>query len=193
MVNEGCEGQRQERPWYRFPAMLMCKPFDAHRQRRERRTEPSKKHVCSLQSFPRDSWSGAVLSGGANDQKKSGTCCSRLAFRHSIDQINWLLLVNLRATRFSFKYMFFSKRFCFCLCSSLLLPLALTPPACRSQHASVCRFETSPRVTAKHPFQSFSSVPHHTHRTASATVSSRRATRKGSVHPTSIGRQESGP
>ena len=28
MVNEASEGQRQERTWWRLPAMLMCKPFE---------------------------------------------------------------------------------------------------------------------------------------------------------------------
>ena len=51
MADEACEGQRQERPWYGLPAMLMCKLFDIHRQRREGQTEPSKKRACSLQSF----------------------------------------------------------------------------------------------------------------------------------------------
>ena len=36
----------------------------------ERQTEPSTNHACSLQSFPRDSWSRTALSGSANDQRE---------------------------------------------------------------------------------------------------------------------------
>ena len=70
MVNEACEGQRQERLWCRLPAIRYTSA------KGERRTEPSTKHACSLQSFHRYSLSGTVF------------VRSRLTLRHSPGQIS---------------------------------------------------------------------------------------------------------
>ena len=96
MVNEASEGKRQERPWQRLPAMPMCKPFEKHRQRSERQTEPSENHDCFLQSFLWNSWSGIAFSGSANDQRESETCCSQTVLKkYSVGKIWWSLSVNL--------------------------------------------------------------------------------------------------
>ena len=135
MVNEACEGQRQERRWYTLPAMRMCKPSDIHQQRREGQTEPSKNMFALSRVSLGIAGAEQLLSGSTNDHRKSGTCCSRLALRHSMGPIKWSLSVNLHCKCEAFF------RFNCVLFFSQLLPSRI--PVCRSQHASACRFNTS--------------------------------------------------
>ena len=113
-------------------------PFDIHRQRSERQTEPSENHACSLQSFLWDSWSGIAFSDSANDHRESGTCCSQTVLKNSMGKIWWSLSVNLRCKRqpvfFFFrlfsKFLFLSlfSHFSFFSPCSPILFLALTFP-----------------------------------------------------------------
>ena len=150
MANCAREGQSQGKLWWRLPAMLMCKPNRSIYIGEGRKTNRTILKACMLSpEFPRESWSGTALSVGANDQRKSGTCCSRPALKHSVGKIEWLLSVNLRWTCYAVFFVFFNVL----LFLSLLSPSSplLTPPVCSSRHASVCRFKTPPGVPATRP------------------------------------------
>ena len=133
------------------------------RTHRHTDTEPLEKHVF-LSSFPQDSWSGA-LSGSANDQRRSGTCCSRLALKHSMVRSSGCS-ADLRLqvlSRFLFNFVFVKGSFV----SVFSFPLLPSPPSrshvpktvCRSQHASACTFKTSPCVLAPRFLVVFSCGP----------------------------------
>ena len=131
-----------------------CHQFVVHRQRSGKQTEQSKKHACSNESVHRDSWSGTALSGSANDQMESGTCCSRPVLKHSLGEIKWFAPGEspVQVLTPSLSHCF-SAFFCFCPCSpfspsspcSSLLPLGLTPP-CVEPNTPPCVDSKRPRV-----------------------------------------------
>ena len=167
MVNEASEGQRQERTWWRLPAMLMCKPFENI----SKGTKDKPNHLKSMFVLSRVSLGIAA----AEQLYQVARMMKRNRERVVLDpfsniqmcKIKWLLSVNPRCKCLVvFFSLVFQSLFCFLsLLSpfpffpcSLILTLALTPP---------CVDPNTRRRVGIYTlvFHCFFSVPHHTHRT----------------------------